>query len=379
MSGTIELEKNVIDTGLCTNCGACTNLCPYLISFKGRVIRVFNCETESGRCNAFCPRTAVDLESLRDDFFDKEKYVPEIGPFYGLYTTRATDTALRSKSQHGGTTTALLELALKEGFIDSAVLTQSTGGCDPQPIVASRPEDIRSCQGSSFQIPPTLAGLNEALKEEAYKKIGIVGTPCKTLAVYKMIQKLTADDEHGMDRIGMVFGLFCGWGLDWLGLNDLVKRHTTVNKLKQMDILPSSFGVMELKTEDGLIEIPLDEIYPIIKDSCKYCIDFTAEFSDISIGGARSSAGWKVDQGWNQLIVRTKKGQELLEIAREKGVLEFKDMEPYNLDKLKKASMNKKRTGVKNLIEKTGNKSDLMYLNPDDPVIKGILNSEDTK
>ncbi len=375
MSCTIELEKGVIDTDLCTNCGACTNLCPYLISFKGRVIRVFNCETENGRCHAFCPRINVDLESMRDDFFDKEIYVPEIGPFYGLYLTRATDTGLRSNSQHGGTTTALLELALKEGFIDSAVLTQSTGGLEPRTIIATRPEDIRNCQGSSFQIPPTLAGLNETLKEEAYKKIGVVGTPCKTLAVYKMIKKLAADDEHGMDKIGMVFGLFCGWGLDWLGLDDLVKRHTTVNKLKQMDILPSSFGVMELKTEDGLIKIPLAEIYPIIKESCKYCTDFTAEFSDISIGGARSSAGWKVDQGWNQLIVRTEKGKELLEIARAKGVLEFNDMETYNLDKLKKASMNKKRTGVKNLIEKTGNKSDLMYLNPNDPIIKGLLNS----
>jgi coenzyme F420 hydrogenase subunit beta len=375
MPGTIELEKSVINTGLCTNCGACINLCPYLISFKGRVIRVFNCEIDNGRCHTYCPRTNVDLESLRDEFFNKETYVHEIGPFLGLYMTRATDTALRSNSQHGGTTTTLVELALKEGFIDAAVLTQSSGGLDPRPLIVSRPEDVRSCQGSSFQINPTLAGLNEALKEKAYRNIGVVGTPCKTLAAYKIKRKLSVDTDNGRDNIGMVFGLFCGWGLDWQGLDNLVKRHTPVANLNLMDILPSSFAVMELQTADGPIKITLDEVYPIIKECCNYCIDFTAEFSDISIGGARSSAGWEVDKGWNQLIVRTEKGKELVQLAREKGVLVFREVETYNLDKLKKASMNKKRTGIKNLLEKTGSKSDLMYLNPSDPLIKKILDS----
>ena len=94
-----------------------------------------------------------------------------------------------SKAQHGGTMTTLVELALKEGFIDSAVLTRSKGGLDAEGVLAVTPEEIRACSGSSFQIPPTLAILNQALNENHYKKIGIVGTPCKTLAVYKMKSK----------------------------------------------------------------------------------------------------------------------------------------------------------------------------------------------
>ncbi len=37
----------------------------------------------------------------------------------------------------------------------------------------------------------------------------------------------------------------------------------------------------------------------------------TAEFCDLSVGGARSADGWDVDKGWNQVIVRSDKGEQL--------------------------------------------------------------------
>ena len=55
---------------------------------------------------------------------------------------------------------------------------------------------------------------------------------------------------------------------------------------------------------------------------------------------------------------------KLLELAREKGILEFKDTPETGLDKLKGASLGKKRTGLKNLRGLTGNEDDLGYLNP---------------
>ena len=39
-----------------------------------------------------------------------------------------------------------------------------------------------------------------------------------------------------------------------------------------------------------------------------------------------------------------------------------------NLERLKKAALNKKKTAVKNLAEKSGNARDLIYLSPRDPV-----------
>ena len=78
----------------------------------------------------------------------------------------------------------------------------------------------------------------------------------------------------------------------------------------------------------------------------------TAEFADLSVGGARSSEGWDVDQGWNQLIVRTEKGQKLIDLAREKGVLEFRsfgdeEAEAAALEKIMRASASKREKALK--------------------------------
>ncbi|MGA2957547.1 MAG: Coenzyme F420 hydrogenase/dehydrogenase, beta subunit C-terminal domain [Thermodesulfobacteriota bacterium] len=376
MSGTkgpADLEREVLKEKLCTACGACVGLCPYFSTVQGRVVMTDSCNLPQGRCHAFCPRTKADMRKLRSVFFKEGQFIPELGSFLGLSMTRASDENIRAGSQHGGSVTALVELAMKEGVIDSAVLTRSDHGLDPSGLFVSRPEDVRQCLGSSFQIPPGLEILNRTLKENRYRKIGVVGTPCKTLAVYKMQNRQFEDDPQQPSRIGMVFGLFCGWGIDWQGLERMVKSKASLERVKHIDIPPSQYGIMEVETADGRIEIPLEEIYPIIRYSCRFCADMTAEFADLSIGGARSSAGWDFDRGWNQIIVRTKRGKELLDLARDRGVLEFREAAPANLDKLKKASSNKKKKAIQAIIEKTGDVNNLLYLDPFDPSLENLL------
>jgi len=314
----------------------------------------------------------TDLDALRRQFFPAESILPEIGPFRGLYLTRAADESIRSHAQHGGSMTALVELALKEGFIDAAVLTRSKGGLDPEGVLAVTAEEVRSCSGSSFQVPPALAVLNRALKEDQYHSIGVVGTPCKTLAVYKMRANPLPENDNHAGNIGMVFGLFCGWGLDWDGLSALAARHADPAKVSHVDIPPSKYHSLELREDDKTVSVNLDEVTPLVRSGCRYCADMTAEFSDLSIGGARSADGWDVDKGWNQIIVRSEKGEQLLNLARERGVLEFKDAMEGGLEKLKKASQGKKRTAVRNLRELTGNPDDLGYLNPNKELFKDL-------
>ena len=38
IKGSSELEKEVLQRDLCTLCGACVGMCPYLVAFKGRVV-----------------------------------------------------------------------------------------------------------------------------------------------------------------------------------------------------------------------------------------------------------------------------------------------------------------------------------------------------
>lgn len=356
MLSILELERKVVKKELCTNCGACQGMCPYWKSHEGRTFIDYECDRKEGRCKFFCPRMPIDLEALRKKYFDDVDYIQELGPVKALYLTRAANPEIRAKAQHGGTMTALVELALAEGFIDAAVLSKAEATLDPTACLVTDPAEVRNCSGSSFQIPPTMATLNEALKEDIYKKIGLVGTPCKTLAAYKMKAKPFEENDNNADNIGMVFGLFCGWGLDWKGMEAL-------GDASHVDILPSKYHRMDMDDR----QIDLDEVLPLVRKNCSYCYDMTAEFADLSIGGARSSDGWDTDKDWNQLIVRSEKGMQLLKLAEDKGVLEFKEFgdaasKDVAMDKLKQASASKKAKAVSAIIEMTGNEDDLNYL-----------------
>jgi len=98
----------------------------------------------------------------------------------------------------------------------------------------------------------------------------------------------------------------------------------------------------------------------------------TAEFSDISVGSARLPEGWEEAKGWNQLIVRTPRGQKLLNLAKEKGLLEFRKVPEENLPRLKAASLGKKRTALKNLKLRSGDAKKLYFLDPEDPVLRAM-------
>ena len=75
-------------------------------------------------------------------------------------------------------------------------------------------------------------------------------------------------------------------------------------------------------------------------------------------------------KGWNQVIVRTTVGEALMQLAKDRRVLEFRDVPEGNLEKLKQASVKKKKTALDNLACKSGDRDDLLYLDCRDPVFQ---------
>jgi coenzyme F420 hydrogenase subunit beta len=369
--GQKELQETVLDADICTGCGACVGLCPYQISYNDNIIFLHSCDLEAGRCYAFCPRTPTDLEALRKTLFDERDLTPEIGAVKGFYITRATDEQVRKKAQHGGTVTALMALAIQEGIIDTAVITESQENFLPHGVMTKDPSDIKKWAKSHFVMSPMLAEFNRVASGED-NKMGVVVTPCQALGLAKMRLKPIAPDANNIDKLKFTIGLFCGWAFSWRKLVDLLRKKANFDTIVGMDIPPSKYHTIEVYTKNGTVEISLDDVTPCIKEACLYCFDMTAEFSDISVGSARLPEGWEVARSWNQVIVRTQMGQELIERARTKGLLEFRDVPEGNLEKLKKASMNKKRMAVKNLMGKSGSSDNLLYLNHNDPVFSTL-------
>jgi len=84
------------------------------------LFQLHRCDLDEGKCYAFCPRTAVDLSTLRKIYLTLPIWHRKLVRLK-VIISHATDQKLREIAQHGGTVTALMELALAEGIIDSAL------------------------------------------------------------------------------------------------------------------------------------------------------------------------------------------------------------------------------------------------------------------
>jgi coenzyme F420 hydrogenase subunit beta len=179
-----------------------------------------------------------------------------------------------------------------------------------------------------------------------------------------------------VDKLVLTIGLFCGFALSWSKLTELLGRSVDIEAIRGMDIPPGE-GVLEVYLDDGgRRTFPMEDIRDCVREACRYCIDTTAEYADISVGSARLGGNWEEERTWNQVVVRSSAGAALLERAKEKGILEFREVPPGNLDMLKAAAREKKRAALKNLARKSGRADDWIYLDARDPVLAGLTAEE---
>ena len=364
------LKKYVLEEGLCTGCGACVGLCPYQVIYHDRTVQLHHCDLEDGKCYAFCPRTTTDLTALRKLLFEKDDLTPEIGAVKGYYFSQAVDPELRKIAQHGATVTALMELALAEGLIDSAIVSSRNQEFMQNGAIVNDRVTLRKNASSKFTVSPTIAAFNQLVTDDK-GNIGVVATPCQALALTKM--KLVKEDTAKIDQLKLVVGLYCGWTLSAEKYTKLLlEKNIGVESITGMDI-PAGKNVLELYTNNDAKSIPFDEVQECIREACLYCMDSTAEYADVSVGSARFAGNWEEVRHWNQLIVRTAKGRELVELAVKRGTLEVREASAESLKELKDAAANKKKQALKNIIQKSGSIKKLLYLDSRDPVVQKYL------
>ena len=159
------------------------------------------------------------------------------------------------------------------------------------------------------------------------KRIAMVGTPCEIMAASKL--------QHYTDSpIDVKLGLFCMENFSYKYFENLLKEYD----LKMEDIekfqITKGFVFLLLKTRET-VKIPISIAKRIIRKNCNICVELTSETSDISIGSIGS------DEGWSTLIVRTEKGEEIVNGALEQKFIEAKELtdSPFNL--LIKLAVNK--------------------------------------
>ena len=339
MNGGLRvLEERVFDCDLCVSCGACVSLCPYLGSRQGRTVKLDECDLAEGRCFDYCPRGKVDLDNLHRKLFGGPYKEIETGTIRRVLMARACDPVWAGKAQNGGVVSALTDLAIKEGIIDAAVLTGRDVNLLPRGHIARGREDIMACAGSIYTSGPTLESLNRG-PWNGDERIGIVGLPCMVLALAKM-RTSSLEMRTPIDRVDLVIGLFCTWALDHESFMAFLRERFGDRPISKVDITPPPERLMKITAGDELHDIPLDEIRGFIRPGCHVCPDMTSEFSDISVGTVEG------EEGWNTVLVRTKRGEELIKLAESQAVIESRPLPGDKLSHLKEASLLKKRRAI---------------------------------
>ena len=355
--GIRDLFKEVIDQGLCTGCGACVGRCPYIDQHGGRVVRLNRCTVENGQCYKYCPRTYTDMNALSIKLFGKPYGKSEIGHFSAVHLIRSTNKGLHNAGQDGGTVITLLSLALKERIIDCVACTRMDENKVPYGYIARSADDLIRCAGSSYESGYALNVYRKIPKDNT-DNFGIVGVGCQIESLSKM-KADAPEDSADPERIRLMIGLFCGWSLSQQTFHPFMEKKFDLKRAVKFDIPHSpnyTFDVFYNEKEKD--SVSLDEIKPHINSACQYCWDMTAEFADISVGSAGSAL-----PGWNTIIVRNERGAHLVNLARKMEMVECGEIPEARLNHLRTVASKRKKTAFKNIINKTGDEKDLLYIN----------------
>jgi len=351
--GSSDLEQEVLSQGLCTSCGACVNICPYIKVVKDKVAVIEPCGLTEGKCYDFCPRTPTDISALDKSVFGKTRTDSSLGPYISIEMAQAKDSEIRCHAQYGGVVSALMKYALDTGEISNAVLTNPFDvALMPNSVLVEESSQALGCAGSNYISSATLAKMNEATKE-GKNAIGLVGIPCQVIALRKM---QAAQHETGAKGVKLVIGLFCTWALSYKGFSEFLRDKVDLSQVKRIDIPPPPANVMVVETATGDVRFSLDEVRKFIKPTCGVCYDMTSEFADISVGMVEGI------QDWNTLIVRTPAGKKFIDKAKKAGVINTRPLEKTRLEHLKKASSIKKKRAVDAIQKRTNDKKNLLYL-----------------
>jgi len=323
-----DLEDDVIKTNLCCACGACIAHCEsqsfdviemenYSPKFKSEK-NAENC-TECGVCYFICPQTSTLLDKLNQAYCVED----EIGQVLEILAAKTTNKAIGNVGQDGGIVSTILTYLFDEHMIDAAIVSECDENFEPIPKIVYDKNDLLKSAGTRYSLSSQILPLKELynLSEEILEKMGVhevdqlrlafVGTPCQCRALSKM-KLLNIKPAH---VIKYIIGLFCFENFNYSQLYEIIKKETNVppTDIKKTWIKKNFF----IKTkEDKEFELDIKTLDPAVRNHCHECDEFTARFTDISVGASGAP------KGYSMIIMRTENGVNIIKELISRGMVE---------------------------------------------------------
>jgi coenzyme F420-reducing hydrogenase beta subunit len=328
----------------CLRCGSCMYVChnslsPILIkdAFNkkkaGTLMKLMadyctGCRT----CNFVCP-AGIDLEMTTIGYplmkkeakeiakqFLKGKAEENIGVYKEMFSAKSS-----IKGQDGGVATALLISGMQKGLFDVALVVKQTDGYWAEAVIAENVDELKEAKGTKYIRVPLMSKLADLI-EKGKRKIAIVGMACEVRAA-RRLQPILLGKYPNLELT--IIGLFCYECFDYHKLKEEVTRLMGVD-LDRAEKTQIHEGKFVIKVDGKEHTVKVKELNSAVEERCLDCPDFTAEYSDISIGSVGS------DEGYSTVIVRSDVGEKLAKsLDLSKGKVEK--------DKIKKLSVNKEK------------------------------------
>ncbi|MBI4696535.1 MAG: Coenzyme F420 hydrogenase/dehydrogenase, beta subunit C-terminal domain [Gammaproteobacteria bacterium] len=337
------LMREVVTPGKCVGCAACVTICP---------VDVFDYEDEKPRsvredacvfcelCADVCPVLRPTDRDLPTQIGLLEPNVDEgFGPYQYAMLARATPkAAIGGRGQDGGVASTLVIHMMDQGEIQGAVLgaeeqdNPQMGGAK----LAQTPEEVLTCARSRYTYQPNTLALAQAMKE-GVAPLAVVGVPCQVDGVrQQQFSSIRLDvAEWYRENVKLVIGLFCSESFTEAGIDNLSQRFEVPKKdIENINIK----GRIEVKIRGGREEIvSLKDFREFARPACLYCLDYSADNSDIGLGGIGL-------HGWTFTVVRTEAGHRVFQSALAAGLLETQplDAAPKSKDLLIKLAKYKR-------------------------------------
>jgi dihydroorotate dehydrogenase electron transfer subunit len=341
--GWKELKAEIVDTDKCCLCGACVNFCDNLkMTPAGPAEQGMLCSEQStcrkgfGTCYNLCPYTGtgeIPIALLDKWVHDQVSQDPdnEFKHDIAVVAARYAGPKKDAKFSGGGAEAGLLIAALRSGIIDGAITSHIAS--DAPSIVDSEDGILKVTHATAFANAP-LSGITTALVD-GYEALAVVGSGCEIQALRKMQNHPDVDLEVH-DLVALAIGSFCFFKPKPAKFETYLKaKGIDRSTIQWIDHDKNAFKYAISAGGKNTV-VPLNELYDrCAKGSCFSCADGTAGLADISVGVVDALPGWSV------LVVRTARGLQVFNAAKQLGLIETQELNSIVRENVLEVTRNK--------------------------------------